>query len=376
VEVAFVPFASLLAALADVPDPRRPQGQRYSMSHLLLFSVLATLAGATSYKKIITFIMHQRARLNAVFGACFPRAPVVNTLRHLFLALGPDELEAAFRRHARDLGAHAMPDAPRTVALDGKTLRGSFDHLTDRKAVHVLSAFASDAALVLAHQELAGAPDEIAAVPKLMAELGVTGVLFTADALHCQKDGFAQAAETGNALLVRVKDNQPTLHATLAGLCATGCPFDSHETVDRHRHGRQEHRRVEVFDTAGQLDASWQTLVSCVARVSRLTYIKDTRSGLWATREEVGYYPCQTRHDAKILGSAIRAHWGIENRAHYVRDVTLGEDASRIRNKPGIMARIRSVALNILRANGIQNISEALYANAVSFDQLLALGTQ
>ena len=371
-----MPFAVLLAALAEVPDPRRAQGQRYSMRHLLLFSVLATLAGATSYQKIIAFIALQCERLNTVFGACFRRAPAVNTLRHLFLALGRDDLEAAFRRHARDLSAHSRPEALRTVALDGKTLRGSFDHLTNRKAVHVLSAFASDAALILAHQELAGAPDEIAAVPKLMAELGVTGVLFTADALHCQREGFAQAATTGNALLVRVKDNQPTLHAALAGLCATRCSFDSHESVDRGRHGRQEHRRVEVFDTAGLLDAPWQALVSCVARVSRLTYIKDTRTGLWATREEVGYYPCQVRHGAKTLGGAIRAHWGIENRTHYVRDVTLGEDASRIRTKPGMMARIRSIALNILRTNGVQNISRALYANAVSFDQLLALGTQ
>ena len=369
-----MPFAVLLAALAEVPDPRRAQGQRYSMRHLLLFSVLAMLAGATSYQKIIAFIALQRERLNAVFGACFRRAPAVNTRSHLLLALGGDDLEAAFRRHARDLNARPAPEALRTVALDGKTLRGSFDHLTDRKAVHVLSAFASDAALILAHQELAGAPDEIAAVPKLMAELGLTGALFTADALHCQKDAFAQAAATGNALLVRVKDHQPTLHATLAGLCAEQRPFDSYETVDRRRHGRQEHRHVEVFDTAGQLDAPWQTLVSCVARVSRLTYIKDTRSGLWATREEVGYYPCQARHGAKVLGCAIRAHWGIENRAHYVRDVTLGEDASRIRTRPGVMARIRSAALNILRANGVQNVSLALYANAVSFDQLLALG--
>ena len=142
-----------------------------------------------------------------------------------------------------------MQGALRTVALDGKTLRGSFDHLTDRKAVHVLSAFASDAALILAHQELSGAPDEIAAVPKLMAELGLTGVLFTADALHCQKDGFAQAAATGNALLVRVKDNQPTLHATLAGLCATERPFDSYETVDRGRRGRL--RRPSLVCRAG-----------------------------------------------------------------------------------------------------------------------------
>ena len=371
-----MPFAALLAALAEVPDPRRAQGQRYSMRHLLLFSVLATLAGATSYQKIIAFIALQRERLNAVFGACFRRAPAVNTLRHLFLALGRDDLEAAFRRHACDLNARPAPEALRTVALDGKTLRGSFDHLTDRKAVHVLSAFASDAALVLAHQELAGAPDEIAAVPRLMAELGLTGVLFTADALHCQRESFVQAAATGNAMVVRVKDNQPILYATLAGVCVAGCPFDSHETVDRGRHGRQEHRRVEVFDTAGLLDAPWQALVGCVARVSRLTYIKNTRTGLWNTREEVGYYPCQARHGAKLLGGAIRSHWGVENRAHYVRDVTLGEDASRIRTRPGIMARIRSVALNVLRANGVRNVSLALYANAVSFDQLLALGTQ
>jgi predicted transposase YbfD/YdcC len=229
--------------------------------------------------------------------------------------------------------------------------------------------------LILAHQELAGAPDKIAAVPRLMAELGLMGVLFTADALHCQKDAFAQAAATGNAMVVRVKDNQPTLHATLAGVCAAGRPFDSHETVDR-RHGRQEHRHVEVFDTAGLLDAPWQALVGCVARVSRLTYIKDTRTGLWGTREEVGYYPCHVRHGAKLLGGAIRAHWVIENRTHYFRDVTLGEDASRIRTRPGVMARIRSVALNVLRANGVQNISLALYANAVSFDHLLALGAQ
>ena len=268
-----------------------------------------------------------------------------------------------------------MPEAMRTVALDGKTLRGSVDHLNDRQAAHLLSAFASDAALILAHQELAGAPDEIAAVPKLMAELGVTGVLFTADALHCQREGFARAAETGNALLVRVKDNQPNLHAALAELCAEQRPFSSDETVDRRRHGRQEHRRVEVFDTAGQLDAPWRTRIACVARVSRLTYTKDTRSGLWPTREETGYYACQIRHDAKSLAHAIRAHWGIENRDHYVRDVTLGEDDSRIRTRPGVMARLRSIALNILRANGVQNVSQALYANALSLDRLLALGT-
>src|SRR3954464_12180867 len=237
-----MPFGPLLAALEGIHDPRRPQGQRYNLSHLLLFSALAVLAGATSYQKIITFIAVQRDRLNAAFGAGLRRAPAVNTLRRLFLTLDQDDLEGAFRRHARELNGTVQVTGKGTIALDGKTLRGSFDHLNDRKAAHVLSAFASDAALILAHLEVAGSPGEIAAVPTLITELGLTGVLFTADALHCQKDAFTRAAETGNALLVQVKRNQPTLYDRLAGLCAEHRPFDSHETVDRRRHGRQEHR--------------------------------------------------------------------------------------------------------------------------------------
>src|SRR3954453_4364070 len=243
-EVTLMPFGSLLAALEGIRDPRRPQGQRYSLSHLLLFSVLAVLAGATSYQKIITFIAVQRDRLNAAFGAGLRRAPAVNTLRRLFLTLERDDLEAAFRRYAQELNGTVQVTGKRTIALDGKTLRGSFDYLNDRKAAHVLSAFASDAALILAHQEVAGAPGEIPAVTTLMEDLGLTGVLFTSDALHCQKDSFTRAAETDNGLLVQVKKNQPTLHETLARLCAEHHPFDS------HRRRRQEHRLVEVFDTS------------------------------------------------------------------------------------------------------------------------------
>jgi DDE_Tnp_1-associated len=182
-----VPFAGLLAALEGIPDPRRRQGRRYPLAHLLLFSVLAVLAGATSYRGILTFIGVHRERLNAVFGARFRRAPAVNTLRGLFLALEPAELEAAFREHARALADRAPAPGPRVIALDGKTLRRSFDHLNDEAAAHVLSAFAGEAALILAHQETAEG-DEVAAARALIERLGLSGVLFTADALHCQKN--------------------------------------------------------------------------------------------------------------------------------------------------------------------------------------------
>src|SRR3954462_3604431 len=111
-EVALMPFGPLLAALDEIRDPRRPQGQRYSLSHLLLFSVLAVLAGATSYQKIITFMAVQRDRLNAACGAGLRRPPAVNTLRSLFLTLDQDDLEGVFRRHARELNG--------TVQVTGK----------------------------------------------------------------------------------------------------------------------------------------------------------------------------------------------------------------------------------------------------------------
>src|SRR3954468_4476519 len=190
-----VPFAGLLAALDRIPDPRRAQGKRYPLAHLLLFSVLAVLAGGTSYRRIRLFIGVHRERLHATFRARLPRpprarlrrAPAVNALRALLHALDPAELEPAFRRHAEHLGGAAAPVARRVVALDGKTLRGSFDHPDDQAAAQVLSAFAGEAALILAHQEIAGG-DEVAAAQALIERLGLSGVLLTADALHCQRN--------------------------------------------------------------------------------------------------------------------------------------------------------------------------------------------
>jgi hypothetical protein len=173
---------------------------------------------------------------------------------------------------------------------------------------------------------------------------------------------------------VRVKDNQPRLRDALVALCAEREPPDRLETVDRGRHGRQEHRRVEVFEVEGRLGPDWRPWIACAARVSRLSWCKDTRAGLWRPRREVAYYVSQVRLDAATFGRAVRAHWGIENRDHHVRDRTLREDDSRIRRRPGIFARLRSFALNILRADGVTNVSEAVYTNALSLDQLLAHG--
>ena len=164
------------------------------------------------------------------------------------------------------------------------------------------------------------------------------------------------------------------MHDAVTQLCAERDPVDRHETTDRGRHGRQEHRRVEVFEVEGRLPPGWREVVACAARVSRSCWCKDTRTGLWRPRREVAYYVSQVPLDAAGFGRAVRAHWGIENRDHHVRDRVLREDDSRIRRRPGVFARLRSFALNILRADGVSNVSEAVYINALSLDRLLAYG--
>ena len=155
------------------------------------------------------------------------------------------------------------------------------------------------------------------------------------------------------------------LHSVTA-LCAKTPPADTAQTDDPRRHGRQEHRRVETFDAAGRLGAEWEDLITTAIRVTRLTWHKDTKSGYWHATEEVSLYACQAPLPAAQAAAAIRAHWGIENRSNHVRDMSLFEDHSRIRIAPAAFARMRSFALNILRANAATNISRELFVNALN----------
>jgi hypothetical protein len=155
-------FAPLLGLLEEVPDPRRGQGQLYKLPHVLLFSILAIVTGCNSYRGIVTFIDVHRRRLNATFGLTWRRAPAHTAVRYILKGLDPAAIEPIFRRHAALQAACATPGQG-SIALDGKTLRGSFDNFRDRVAAQVLSAFATDTALVLAHVDVAEKSNEIPA---------------------------------------------------------------------------------------------------------------------------------------------------------------------------------------------------------------------
>ena len=180
-------FDQFFAVLAEIPDPRRAEGKLYKLPYVLLFSILAVVTGGNSFRSIETFIKVHRRRLNVAFGLRWKRAPAHTAIRYILQGLDPQPVEQVFRRHAAGLRDAAPDPSRRTIALDGKTLRRSFDNFSDRKAAQLLHAFDTDAGLVLAHIDIAEKSNEIPAAQQLLGELQVAHCVVTLDALHCQK---------------------------------------------------------------------------------------------------------------------------------------------------------------------------------------------
>ncbi len=187
------------------------------------------------------------------------------------------------------------------------------------------------------------------------------------------KKTFEAAREANSHLLVQVKENQPGLLRAIEDVVDRDAPLARHEATDRPCRMRVETRIVEVFEAGPALEeTTWNGLITRIIRVQRMTLQRCAKDGLWDRSEETCLYVCSAAVSARKASDAIRSHWGIENRNHYVRDVSMFEDASRIRVNPGIFARARSFALNILRANGEKNIADALWRNALDFNRPIA----
>ena len=176
-----------LALLATIPDPRRAEGKLYRLPHVLLFSIFAIVSGANSYRGIQTYFKTHLRALNKAFKIKWKRAPAHTAIRYILQGLDAADVEQAFRKHGANLNCAPDRREACVIAFDGKTLKGSFDNFNDAKAKQVLSAFAVDTALVLAHIEIDEKSNEIPAVQKLLQELDVAGQIVTCDAMHCQK---------------------------------------------------------------------------------------------------------------------------------------------------------------------------------------------
>ena len=186
------------------------------------------------------------------------------------------------------------------------------------------------------------------------------------------KKTFEVAAQARAHLIVQLKDNQPALCRKVAAVCATATFTSAVLTQERTTRNRQETRIVAVFDARPAVAGTqWQPHVAAIVQVERNVLTFQPATGLWNESCENAFYLSSHPLSAGLAAAAIRQHWGIENKLHYTRDVTLREDYSRIRHNPGIFARMRSFAYNILRTNQSDTIAQDRYAAALGGLQAL-----
>jgi predicted transposase YbfD/YdcC len=342
-----------LSLLASVPDPRDPRGVRHALPVVLGLGLAAVLAGSQSFAAIGQWVADQPVQGLTELGLTGSARPNESTIRRAFARLDADELD-------RVLGAHLwtrtrQAGARRVVALDGKTVRGA---RTDTNvAPHLVAAFDHAAGAVLGQVAVAAKSNEIPAVRTLLASFDLDQAVVTLDAMHTQSDTARAITDAGGDYVFTVKLNQPSLYRACKHLPWAKVPA---HTSTGTRGGRRATRTIKVVTAP-----TWVTFAGAtqVAQLRRTT----TRAGRTST--EVVYVITSADHHAAppaTLAGWVQGHWGIENRLHWVRDVTFAEDLSQVRtgNAPRVMATIRSTAISLLRLNGWTNIAAALRHHA------------
>ncbi|MGH3717187.1 MAG: ISAs1 family transposase [Micromonosporaceae bacterium] len=326
----------VLAALGKVPDPRRRRGVRHQIGVILGLAACAVLAGCRSFAAIGEWAADASEQVLAALGA--ERAPCESTIRRALQRIDGDELDAAIGAWA---AAWAGPPAGtrRALAVDGKTVRGSASQATGAR--HLLAAVDHRTGVVFGQVDVAAKTNEIPMFSQLMDRIAdLTEVVVTADALHTQR-GHAEylVLQRGAHYLLTVKGNQPALHSQLKALPWVDVP-PAHTSTGR-AHGRIEKRVVKVVTVAaGILFPHARQAIQITRKTRRL----DSRK--WTT--EVVYAVTSLAFEqaaAAELAAFIRGHWSIENRLHWVRDVTYDEDRSQIRTATGprAMASLRNL---------------------------------
>jgi predicted transposase YbfD/YdcC len=188
--------------------------------------------------------------------------------------------------------------------------------------------------------------------------------------LSIVKKTLQTAKETGNEVIVQVKGNQKTLLNDGLTISETTPPTEVYQEPLTKARNRLESRKVEIFIAPPLTDSEQWSLVKGVVKVQRYRQMFNTKTKTWQNSDETAFYISTIILSAQAFCQAIRNHWGIENRNHYVRDVTMGEDKSRIRTNPHIFAKLRSFALNILRKNNVENVSLELFENCMNLDNV------
>ena len=345
---------------AQLPDPRERRGRRYDLAFLLTCLVAALLCGCDSTRAVGQWCRDQRPLLRRIFGPRAHLTPSDSLYRRLLPRLSVEHLEWALCAWVR---ATRPEEDTEPVAVDGKTLRGA--GTAEQAAPHLLAFCTHHTQETLLQVPVGEKTNEIPVAQAMAPWLPWRGRVCTADALHTQTAFVATIRAQGGDVLLTVKDNQPTLAADLALLFADPHTQTTHaQTVDAHR-GRRETRSIRVSaDLSAYLAAHspWPG----IAQVAQLTRVVTTKD---ATRRETVYLittltPAQASPERLL--TLIRGHWRIENSLHYVRDVTFGEDRSRLRtgHAPQLLAALRNLVITLIHRSGSREIVPVALASS------------
>lgn len=345
--------------LGELPDPRRPQGQRYPLRTVVVTALMAMVCGCDDAEAMQSWGEANAEWLEGMLDMPHGR-PTQDVFLAVFGALDPEAFGAVFRAWAQVLALRLKAEG-KQIAVDGKTSRRSFDTASGKGALHTVSAWMSDAGLVLGQRKTATKSNEITAIPELLRIIDIRGATVTIDAMGCQTEIAKTIIEGEGNYLLAVKDNQPTLFADIQTTFAEAAderrrPIDEQprptvevfEDVDKG-HGRLEVRTVSICRDLAWLTTSerWQGL-DFVAQVVRQRTVLATGKTSTETAYYIGSDPDAT---AASTARVARGHWNIENQLHWVLDLAFREDEARHRakNTAQNMATLRHFALNIIK---------------------------
>ncbi len=349
-------LAALLEHFADIEDPRDVRRILHPLPEVLLLVVCGSIADCDDYEDIagwgaahLDFLHRHLPYENGVPGERW--------LTILMNRIDPGLFAAAFAAWVRE----SWPSRAGLVAIDGKTSRRSHDRSAGAAPLHLVSAFATTARLVLAQEAVPDKANELAAIPLLLERLGadggLSGALVSIDAIATNGDIAEAITAQGADYLLAVKANQPTLRAEVEAAFAEAPAgtLDTHADLDKG-HGRVEERHMTVLRDTDWLDGGRRfpgelRLPGAACLLRAVTRVDAPSKPGGATRTETRFFIASRALSAAEAAAAVREHWAIENRLHWVLDVTFADDQSRLRKGHGArnMATVRHFALNLVR---------------------------
>ena len=354
----------------NLADPRMERTRRHELFEMVVVALCATIAGSDGWADIERFGVERLSWLRS-FLRLENGIPSHDTFGRVFAKLDPAKLAACIGQWLDDIGL----EIGKQIAIDGKTLRGSFDKAAGKNPLHLVSAWACEARLTLGQVATDAKSNEITAIPLLLELLDLKGATVTIDAMGCQKEIASKIVEREGDYLLALKDNHPTLCEAVTDEFFTALDADippsnlrRWKTVETNR-GREECREYFALPAPSSLPgfADWKNLQT-IALVIRTTIVNGKET------VEVHCFLSSLPPKVKALAKFIRQHWSIESQLHWILDVTFTEDASRIRkgNAPQTSAMFRRLAVSILSQDTSvkDNVRGKRYRASLSTDVL------